>query len=106
MDQAGYVYFHGCVLPFWWCLNQVIGSNLPTPGIGEQGVLGTAPWRTEADSADLSGGPPGAERGTGSGGTATWDTDTDWCLTELSKRQQRQLALLFIPVAFDLVLCP
>lgn len=49
--------------------------NLPTPGIGEQGVLGTAPWRKEADMADLSGGPPGAERGTGSVGRATWDKD-------------------------------
>lgn len=77
--------------------------NLPTPGIGEQGVLGTAPWRTEADRAALSGGPPGAERGTGSVRRATWNKDTDRCLKELS---QRQLDLLFIPVAFDLVLRP
>lgn len=77
--------------------------NLPTPGIGEQGVLGTAPWSREADRADLSGGPPGAERGTGSVGRATLDKDTDRRLKELS---QRQLDLLFILVAFGLVLCP
>lgn len=47
--------------------------NLPTPGMGEQGVLGIAPCRTEADSADLSGGPPGAERGTCAVGRATRD---------------------------------
>lgn len=70
--------------------------NLPTPGMGEQGVLGTAPWRTEADRADLSGGPPGAERGTGSVGRATWQKDTHRCLKELS---QRQLDLLLVPVA-------
>lgn len=44
--------------------------NLPTPGTGEQGVLGVAPCWTEADTAALSGGPPGAERGTGSVGRA------------------------------------
>lgn len=47
-------------------------KNLPTPGIGEQGVLGTAPCWTEADRADLSGGPPGAERRTGSVGEQHW----------------------------------
>lgn len=49
---------------------------LPTPGIGEQGVLGIA----EADRADLSGGPPGAERGTVSVGRATLDKDTVMCV--------------------------
>lgn len=41
-------------------------KNLPTPGMGEQGVLSTAPCWMEGDRADLSGGPPGAERGKGS----------------------------------------
>lgn len=72
------------------------------PSIGEEGVLGTAPCRTEADRADLSGGPPGAERGTRSVGRATQEMDTNWHLRELS---QRQLALLFTTAAFDLVLC-
>lgn len=44
--------------------------------MGVQGVLGIAPDRIEADTADLSGGPPGAERGKGSGGRAIWDKDT------------------------------
>lgn len=52
------------------------------PGIGEQGVRGTAPCWTEADRADLSGGPPGAERGTRSAGRATLDKDTDMRLQE------------------------
>lgn len=52
------------------------------PGIGEQGVRGTAPCWTEADRADLSGGPPGAERGTRSVGRATLDKDTDVRLLE------------------------
>ena len=78
------------------CIHRL--HNLPTPGIGEQGVLGTAPWRTEADRADLSGGPPGAERGTGSVGKATWIEDTHRFLKELS---QRQLDLPFVPVALD-----
>lgn len=78
-------------------------DNLPTPGIGELGVLGIAPWRTDADRADLSGGPPGAERGTGSVGRATSDKDTNRRLKQLS---QRQLGLLFSPVAFDLVIRP
>lgn len=72
------------------------------PSIGEEGVLSTAPCRTEADRADLSGGPPGAERGTRSVGRATQEMDTNWHLRELS---QRQLALLFTTAAFDLVLC-
>lgn len=43
----------------------VSNKNLPTPGIGEPGVLGIPP--------DLSGGPPGAERGTRSVGRTTAD---------------------------------
>lgn len=60
--------------------------------MGEQGVLGTDPWRTEADRADLSGGPPGAERGTGSVGRATWQKDTHRCL----KRTQSKAAGLYV----------
>lgn len=45
--------------------------HLPMPGMGEHGVRGTAPCWTEADRADLSGGPPGAERGTRSVGKDT-----------------------------------
>lgn len=52
----------------------VAGRNLPTPGTGEPGDLGII-W-TEAASPDLSGGPPGAERGTRSVGTATMDDRT------------------------------
>lgn len=47
--------------------------HLPTPGIGEQGVLVIPPGWTEAGRPDLSGGPPGAERGTRSVGRATVD---------------------------------
>lgn len=101
-NQLQLTFFQVYIEPFMPRCTQRL-YNLPTPGIGEQGVLGTAPWRTEADRADLSGGPPGAERGTGSVGRATRDKDTDRCLNKLS---QRQLGLLFIPVAFDLVLRP
>lgn len=52
------------------------------PGIGEQGVRGIAPCWTEADRADLSGGPPGAERGTRSVRRATLDKNTDMRLQE------------------------
>lgn len=54
--------------------------NLPTPGTGEPGVLGIIPSWTEAGSPDLSGGPPGAERGTRSVGTATVDDQTTFYL--------------------------
>ena len=57
-------------------LDTNIHRNLPTPGIGVQGVLGIAPVRIDADTADLSGGPPGAERGTSSVGRAKWEKDT------------------------------
>lgn len=50
---------------FEWC------NNLPTPGIGEQSGLGTAPWGAGVDRANLSGGPPGAERGRGTVDRAT-----------------------------------
>lgn len=66
------------------------------PGIGVQGVRGTAPCWTEADRADLSGGPPGAERGTRSVGRATLDKDTDMRLQEPpseSLEAQSQLAV-------------
>lgn len=61
------------------------------PGIGEHGVRGTAPCWTEADRADLSGGPPGAERGTRSGGK-----DTQMRLQEPpAKAQEAQTGLVF-----------
>lgn len=53
----------------------VAGRNLPTPGTGEPGDLGII-WTEAAISPDLSGGPPGAERGTRSVGTATMDDRT------------------------------
>lgn len=66
------------------------------PGIGVQGVRGTAPCWTEADRADLSGGPPGAEKGTRSVGRATLDKETDMRLQEPpseSLEAQTQLAV-------------
>lgn len=55
--------------------HHVAGRNLPTPGTGEPGDLGII-WTEEA-SPDLSGGPPGAERGTRSVGIATMDDRTN-----------------------------
>lgn len=52
----------------------VSNKNLPTPGIGEPGVLGISPGWTEVGRPDLSGGPPGAERGTCSVGEQQWMT--------------------------------
>lgn len=61
------------------------------PGIGEHGVRGTAPCWTEVDRADLSGGPPGAERG-----TRSVEKDTHMRLQEPpAESQEAQTGLVF-----------
>lgn len=74
-----------------------VHGNLPTPLIGVQGVLSTAPWSIEVLGVDLSGGPPGADRESISDGKVKADKRHS-----KSRRTQLKLNELFIPVALDL----
>lgn len=82
-------------------------KNLPTPGIGEPGVLGIIPGWTEVGRPDLSGGPPGAERGTRSVGTATVDDLITCCRSLFIHIIQHKcrVLLLLVGVCFCMCVC-